>query len=359
MPEPGSGPALRWILAIAWACFSAGAASAQDLQYFTFTSAPTVPRSQYILPGGEGALGITVHNPGTEAGFAAIHGRLNPGPAALAEYVFESDAPDRCLPPDVVTQLGAPSIRLRMGPLAAASSQSCSYRVRRIASSHNDLRFDLCGSIFSFPYCYNTFHFGTLPRLQFQVALAAPVEPGAATATVRLTIHNPGPRAVLRRVLTTECSEFGGGFFAPAPYEVETDFAGGCPRGDFGEICVNLTAQNFSSRHFAPGPIPAGGSASCLVRLRFTAPLSRPVSLQMHFRDEEVPFVDGGVGYDPGSNLATAPFGAAPTSAVPLGRNGLALMALLLALAGWAAIRRPDVAAAAPCRPARIRALRR
>lgn len=334
------------------ACCATGAASAQDLQYFTFRSAPSVSRTQTILPGGEGALSVIAHNPGSVAGYAAIHGRLNPGPAALTEYVFESDTPDRCLPPDVVTQLGAPSFRLRLGPLAAASSQTCTYRVRRLPSSRNDLRFDLCGSIYSFPYCYYTFHFGTLPRLQFRVGQVDAPEPGAVTALVRLTVSNPGPRAVLRRTLTTECSEFSGGLFAPSPFEVETDFPGGCPRSDYGEICYNFTGQNFDARHFAPGPIAAGANASCLVRLRFRTPLTQPVALRMHFRDDEVQFVDGGVGYDPDSSQPTVPFGAAPVTGVPIGRAAMAILPLLLSLVAWGALRRSRSrrgAGASPC----------
>ncbi len=341
--RPRRSGAIRALLAMG-CCIGAGPTAAQELIAYTFSFAPSVPRAQAIAPGGEGTLGVSVRNNSAGSGFAAIHGRIGPDPAALAEYVFESDTPDRCLPADIVTQLGYPSIRLRLGPLAPGETQACTYRVRRAPTSRNDLRFSLCGPLSSFPHCEYNFHFGTLPRLSFQVAQVEPVEPGAATALVRLTVDNPGSRAVLRRNLTTQCSEFGGGLFAPAPFEVETDFAGACPRAEFGEACLNFTGQNFDSRAFEPGPIPAGGSASCLVRLRFTAPLTQPVSLQMHFKDEVVPFVDGGTGYDPGSNLANAPFGAAPTSAVPLDRAGLALMALLLALAGWAALRHRRIA---------------
>lgn len=330
--------ASRWLLAVA-CCAGLGPAAAQELIAYTFSFEPSIPRAQAIAPGAEGTLSVTVRNNTTGSGFAAIHGRINPDPAVLAEYAFESDTPDRCLPADIVTQLGYPSIRLRLGPLVPGATQTCNYRVRRAAASRNDLRFSLCGPLSSFPHCDYNFHFGTLPALRFQAAQVGQVEPGAATAMVRLTIDNPGPRAVLRRTLTTACAEFGGGLFAPAPFEVETDFAGGCPRAEFGEICLNFTGQNFDSRAFAPGPIPAGGSTSCLVRLRFTAPLTQPVSLAMHFHEEVVPFADGGIGYDPGSDLPTAPFGAAPATAVPTGRTGLAILALLLALVAGGALR--------------------
>ena len=318
---------------------TAGACPAQELFSYNLQFATGVPRVQPITPGGEGTLSFTVHNNSPDNGYAAIYGRIEPDPAALSEYEFVANAPQRCLPPDIATQLNHPSLRLRAGPLAPGTSQTCTYRVRRSAASRNDLRFRLCGPLSSFPYCATVFHLGTLPELSFRVTQEAPVGPGATNALVRLTVENHAGRDVLRRILTTGCSEFGGGIFAPAPFEVETGFPGACTPAEYGEACLNFTGQNFSSRAFAPGPIAAGGSTSCLVRLRFRVPLQQAVSLPMHFHQELVEFVDGGVGYAPGSDVDAQGFGAAPSLPVPLGRGAMALAVLLLAVVGWVALR--------------------
>ena len=122
-----------------------------------------------------------------------------------------------------------------------------------------------------------------------------------------------------------------------SPLQVENDFAGACPTAPAQFGCANFTGMNNSRVAYTIGPIPAGGSASCELRLRFRQPLTAPKSIEMSLPNRTFTEADGTTQYD--ANLAnnTSLMGAAPAAAyeyvpVPaLGRDALLLFGALLA----------------------------
>lgn len=339
--KPASRGATRaWrIGGLALALAASTPAMAQDLAEFSVEFPAAQSRQRPVAPGASTSLDFTVRNGGATAGTAVVSGNMGYDVTSLAGYAFVAADPARCPAPVVVQNFGY-YVQFRVGPLAPGELLACSYQVTRAADARNDLAFPLCGRSATYQPCNAIHWFGTLPMLSLRVDPAEPVAYGTRSVLVRVTAGNPGARAIARRVAATGCWEFGGGIFGPPPFEITSGFPGSCaPRDDLDQ-CANFTGQNFSSQELELGPIPANGSSSCLLRLDFAQPLTAPTFIDLNFYGHAVAFADGGIGLDPAASLVAAPLGAAPPSQVPVGRTGLAIGALLMALAALRALQR-------------------
>lgn len=315
---------------------------AQDLAAFSIEFPAAQSQQRPVAPGATTTLAFTVRSASATSGIAVVRGSMGYNVTALDGYTFVASAPAHCPPPVVVYYYGH-YVQFRVGPLAPGESLGCSYQVARAADSRSDLAFNLCSRGTADQPCSARHWFGTVPALALQVDPAEAVTYGASSLLMRITARNPTGRAIAQRVVGTECSEFGGGLFAPAPFEVETDLPGAClVRSDLDQ-CANFTGQNFSSTELQLGPIPANGSASCLVRLRFPRPLTGPAFLDLNFYGEALTFADGGIGLSPTTTDGSpaARLGASPPIEVPVGRWGLLPLGLLMLAAARPALRQP------------------
>lgn len=287
-----------------------------------------------------------VHNIVDATAMILVGGHFGGAPGSFGEYAFEPAAEPRCsLPAYSGSQPGR--ITLTVGPLAAGESVRCAYRVVRNGGSRNDLRFDACSGAPWVSYCYREFLLGSLPDMELVATPAEPVALGATSALVRLTALNPSGLDVAARSITTECIEFEFGQTGPFPFDFENDFPGACPTTDQREGCLNFTGDNYDSRGFLIGPTPAGGATSCLLRLRMREPLTAGIDLEMYFTEAVVLRSDGGRAFDPTRANGVVRVGAIPggtgnpaAAALPLSDWAAALLALLLAVAAAAALRR-------------------
>lgn len=66
---------------------------------------------------------------------------------------------------------------------------------------------------------------------------------------------------------------------------------------DYGAACLNFTGQSFHSFAYDLGPAPAGGEASCLVRVVPTGGAG-PRSAEMGFREDSALLANGAVVFD-------------------------------------------------------------
>jgi hypothetical protein len=325
----------RIMCLIATACLSLaplGAAAQAAIFDVTFPEG----RAVHIAPGAGATLAMDVRNTSMIPGTSQIHGTYFAAPGALAEYTFVSQSDARCAAPALPLGTTGP-LRFTIGPLAAGESLRCTWRVTRQATSSNDLMFGACSGNVHWFLCTQLIYIGSLPDMQLRATAAEPVAIGASSALVRITAHNPLGAAVTARSVTTECAEFGEPpFLGTSPFEIENDFPGACPSSERREMCFNFTGQYFDSRGFLVGPTPAGGEASCLLRLRLYEPLTQPVGLDFYFTDPEVSLIGGGLAFDPEPDNGVIRLTAAPTGTptpLPLSATTAALLALLLAVA--------------------------
>jgi hypothetical protein len=310
-------------------------------------------RVQYIAPGQVGDFAFTVTSEAAAAGNAVITGRFDSQYVTLTEYAFSSDNPTQCALPQIPAPSYFMNISFVAGPVAPGETLACRYRVARAASSINDLGFRACVPDGSFGPCHNTntntFRYGSAPDLALSVQQVLPTPAGSSEPVFRLQLTNRSSHAVLNRTVTTECREFNGGIFDPMPYVIESDFPGGCTTA-LGETCLLLTGQRHVSFGYNFGPIPAGGSASCLVRLRHhPGQLSTPstdlylINQQLSVLDPLFVLSNGGIAIDPNTandraTLALAGSGSA--APIPLSLSGLLTLALSLGLMGLGFVRR-------------------
>lgn len=306
-----------------------------------------IARTQYLAPGQIGDFAFTVTSENAASGNAVIGGRFDSQAVTLAEYAFSSNDPVRCALPVVSPPSYYMVISFAAGPIAPGATLTCRYRVARAASSVNDLGFRACAPVGSFGLCSNTsanaFRFGNLPDLALSVQQVLPTPTDSNEPVFRLQLTNRSNHAILDRTVTTECREFNGGIFDPMPYVLESDFPGGCTTTQ-GEICMLLTGQRHESFGFNFGPIPAGGSASCLVRLRHHPGQPSTPSADLYLIDYSfsvyhtlLVLADGGIAIDPDvsndrATLALAGTGAA--NPIPMSTGGLMALALTLVLFG-------------------------
>lgn len=289
-----------------------------------------------VAPGADAAFVFEVRNTWPSTRTIPVTGGLGGAADAFSEYAFTSQSGPSCAAP-VLFGSSANSIRFDVGPLAPNESLRCIYGVARRVDSINDLTFGVCRDTSSPSLCWQDVFIGSLPDMQL---IAAPIEPiglGTTSALVRLTARNPlGPAAAARRI-TTECTEFEFGQFGPFPFDLENDFPGACPTADQHIGCLNFTGTNYDTREFLIGPTPAGGEASCLVRLRMHEPLAVLADLEMSFTNSAVNRVDGGLAFDPVRANGVVRVGAVPGGSgtleparLPLSPAAAALLAVLL-----------------------------
>lgn len=284
-----------------------------------------------LQPGESATLTYAVENKRPYAlGNVSIRTRYFGGPAALSEFTFVTEPGSRC---------GAivPGANLTINYLDLGETVICRTEVTRSLSSLNDIRVSFCAALCEFPSgaFEELVYLGALPDLELTGTIVDALA-GAATAIVQVTATNRSNRPMAQQVVESQCLEFNGGFFAPAPFRIENDFPGACPTTQPSQFCGNFTGQAFSNVGFSIGPISAGGRASCNLRLRFLQPLTRLVSITMKVTNTTHNYVDGTIGYDPNlANNSTA-IGAAPYvpyvyKPVPtLRRELLALLTILL-----------------------------
>jgi len=268
----------------------------------------------------------------------SMGGVLEVPQTVFGQYVFTPLDAGACAAPVVEPFLSSMVVRFAFAPIAPAGTRTCRYRVQRSTASTSDLGFNACllPSPFTFPFCLNKARIGTLPDIE--LALDTLGAGGSAGTVVRLRVLNRSAVDVESRVASTACHEFGGGFFGPTSFDLDGDIPDGCARTT-GTGCANFTGMNFDSRAFRLGPVPAGGSASCLVRVvpRGTAGLDR---VPLFLFEDRVGLPAGEVGFDPVRERETAVIGLGLTGAVsvPVGLPALAWLALLVAVAGLFAL---------------------
>jgi hypothetical protein len=264
-------------------------------------------RAQEIPAGGTGSFEFTVTNKSGSEKTAIVRGQLMSYSVfqddvlarVFAEYTFVSDRPDVCLPPVSELREIIARISFRVSPVPVGGAVTCRYRIERSTSSQSDLAFDLCGAeqqgAYLSPICpHNRFLRGSLPDLKLLVERV-----GGGTDVLRLTVRNHGERDVNNSSVTTDCHEFGGGFFGPTTIDIFNDVPGGCPLGNsHAHTCLNFTGQNFENRAFELGPIPARGISSCLVRVVRTNRAGED-RIPLFLAEDVLPLAGGGLAYDP------------------------------------------------------------
>jgi len=257
-----------------------------------------VPGTQVIAPGGSGSFGYTARNPDTGEASGDLTAQFNWSTTdpvdILAEYAFVPDpATPGCAAPIRNDALIFRRITFRIDALAGGASRTCRYRLDRAVSSRYDVEFSLCDrtdTLFCGPAGFRR---GTLPDLVLSIA-----PEGGDPSLLRITVANATTTSLEYKDASSECAEFEGGLFEPVPIDLVNDFPGACPTGSAGlEGCLSFTGQNFTNRAFRVGPLPAGGSASCLVRVRNTGFASDDAVAFQLIRDPAA-IVGGGGAFD-------------------------------------------------------------
>jgi hypothetical protein len=302
------------------------------------------PRVQ-IAPGGSANLVIPVHNRATGSAMIELRGHYFGPPQVISEYQFGLAGDARCGRP----QLGAGNSRIVVGPLAAGEVLECTWPVTRHASSRNDLTFGVCANL-DFPSaCDHEAMIGSLPDMTLATRQLTIAQAGDTEVLVRVSARNASNVATAPRRFHTECAAYGASEGQPrAPYDISNDFPGACAGAPFLAGCMAFLGQHTERREFTIGAVPAGGEASCLLKLQLHEPLATPVGLDLYFEDFTVPLADGGTGHDPsasnGITRLAATLGGSPDARLPIGGAAGVSIVGLLALAGaWRLRRRPTV----------------
>lgn len=311
---------------------AAGPVSAHEGIPFDATSPDDPVDVQRIAPGGSGTYRLTVRSLAGTAGTAFMHAYLESREVALAQYLFTSAEP-RCGSPELEPMPYVPRLFFPVGPLQPGETLACNYTVQRLAGSIDDLGFRRMNP------CYDCVtRRGTLPDSSFRVLPGGVDERGML---MRLVLSNRGDTAIARRSVTTECGEFGGGFFDPRPFVIESGFPGSCPVAEYGAGCANFTGQSFGSFAFDLGPAPVGGESSCLVRVVSTGGQGRRTA-DMSFREDRAILANGAVVFDVDAGNDTDGIGTGNLSfaTIPVPWTALLAIGLAIALTGLALLRR-------------------
>jgi hypothetical protein len=319
-------------------------AATDTMAQVIFAVSPDTALAQRIAPGGSGRLTLTAHNDQANSAVAWSFGLLFSDIATFSEYSFVADQPTVCNPPVVTPQTYWNELDISSSPIAPGADVTCSYTMTRSQTSRSDLVFSLCPTA-ELVCFYPWFFVGTLPDRSLQAEPTTPASIGSRSLTFRVTASNPSPHEIAATSIGTDCAEFFVGGTLTAPFDVENDFPGACPTSDESVLCANFTGQDAISKGFRIGPIPAGGTASCLLRARFWQPLSRPLSLGLQYVAPWVPDETGGIGYDPDTSNDRAVLDAGPTGTgdapmgVPIDDRAYALLLVVIGTAGSIAAR--------------------
>lgn len=295
---------------------------------------------QAIAPGQAGSYAFRMTDSHGGGGVAYVHGYLESRTEAMTQYVFSSSSPS-CGAPELETTASGVVQLFFPVTLPAGGAVECHYAVQRAAASSDDLGFVFYGPCGGRDCVVRR---GSFTDQSLSVAPAPQPDDGSDRLTYRLTLHDHGTQPGATRDVTTECGEFGGGFFGPVPFVVENDFPGACPDAELYEVCLNFTGQNFYSYGLRLGPAAAGGEASCLVRLRYPEGRIEPASVALYFSNDRVTLTGGIGAFDLESEDDGATLGYSPnttTHSIPLPRSAQgALVGVLLLTGGWLVRRR-------------------
>lgn len=299
-----------------------------------------------LAPGQSGTFAIPVHNISSSSTTLVLQGSYF-GPAPVhSEYVFLPANDARC----AIPQLGNGRSRVVVGALAAGETLECRWPVTRSAGSRNDLAFGICTDLASTEYCGEFAHIGWVPDVSLTTHPVGVAREGDTEVTVRVSARNRSDTATAARRIQTECAEFSAPATGAVPFDVANDFAGACPTAPLENGCMNFTGTLFERREFFIGPILAGQETSCLLKLRLRAPLTRDVSLALHFEDFRTPLAEGGIAYDAeASNDSTrigAAVGGGPAApfTLPVGGPATWLLGIGMAFAAMGRLRRRPAA---------------
>jgi len=298
------------------------------------------PRYVPLAPGGSARFAFTVTNRTLVAVDGAVGGELQVPSATFAEYAFAADEPSLCGPPVLVPRTSFTEIRFPIAALGPGGARTCAYTVQRAPGSAGDLGFRACwqADANSDPFCLARARLGTLPDLE--LALDTLGAGTGDTTVVRLRLYGRSPLAVGSRVASTGCHEFAGGFLQPTQFDVDGNLPGGCASA-VGTFCIGGTGEAPLSRAFRIGPAPAGGSATCLLRIRRLR--SEGVAqVPLFLSGDRVDLPGGAVAFDPVRERETVSVGLGLPGAVPvpLGPAAPVAIGLAILLAGLYAQRR-------------------
>lgn len=298
-----------------------------------------------VAPGHSTEYEFRVRNVGTSSGSGSFS--LNErryGQSSFDQYQWTSLTPD-CGPVTTSVYYERRVLTLPILTIGVQETRTCRYRIDRQTPSLDDLSLAVCSYEQDWHNCYrHQLNVGSLPDTTLRLERAGPAEPGSNTLLVRLVAENFSAHAIRSRVATTQCREFAGGIFDTPPYDIDTDFPGGCASA-LGELCLNFTGQNFDAYGFELGPIPAHGSHSCLIKLvpRANPPTwygIGPYATEFYFANDNVALSDGGAGFDPNADNGQVIFGLPEASPVPLSRWTAGLLASMVLTLGLASVTR-------------------
>lgn len=313
------------------------AATAQDVPVVVEGGGP---RYLSLPPGGTTTFTFELRNR-TTASIASAFGGLMDSPAAtLASYTFTATDPTRCGAPVVVPQEGYNRLHFPVAALAAGTARTCRYTVTRAPGASSDLGFEACWRRDgAFPgFCAGLVRLGTLPDLDLSLETLG--AGSGDTTLVRLRLHNRSAIDVESRVASTFCHEFAGGFIERVQFDVDGNTGGGCPTA-IGVPCFNFTGVSSVSRGFRLGPVPAGGSSACLLRIRHLRK-EGAAQVPLFLFGDRVDLAGGTTAFDPRREGERVMIGLGLPGAVPvpLGPAAAPVMALAMLLAGALALRR-------------------
>lgn len=299
------------------------------------------PRYLPLPPGGSTTFSFALRNPGTLVVEGDVGGELQGPAAAFGDYTFVAQQPSLCGTPVLEPRTGYAVLRFPLTALAPGETRACAYTVQRAPGSTSDLGFRTCWLPLQgrpgTPFCGRVARLGTLPDLELALDTLGPA--GDGVTLLRLRLLNRAPVDVAGRVATTGCYEFDGGPAEPTRFDIDGNLPGGCPAAT-GFGCLGGTGTAYSERAFQLGPVAAGGSSACLLRVRTLRENGLP-QVRLLLQGDAVTLPAGAVGFDPMRERETVWVGVGLPGAepVPLGTAVPGAIALLLLAGGLGAVR--------------------
>ncbi|WP_146152005.1 hypothetical protein [Ahniella affigens] len=302
-------------------------------------AASPAPMQIDVLPGQAQQFEITATNDGdsTQQFEARAYWRQNAFVANVdigREYTFSS-LDSRCATLNVTPISQQFGLRVDFGPLHAGQSRRCGFSVYRHPDSTKSLGLSACVSDVRYfstcePYDLN---FGTM--VPTRITVGRPVQPAAPDGSyvLDLTVHNLSLQSLPARVVTTDCQEFEGSLFSTPPFHLDTSIPGGCALSD-GELCLNVTGQNYRSYGFLTASTSPGASSSCHVRVvpNSATTWSTHFSAALYFLNDYADSGNGNLVFAPSQTQARIRLGM-DTRPVPVSPSAALVMAMLMMVA--------------------------